>query len=71
MSELEQINQGVLKAIEKAGSQRALGKLLKRSQPAVHGYLHGKPHPLMALKIEKATGISRKLIRPDVFGNED
>lgn len=68
MSESGEINQGVQLAIQKAGSQRALGKLLDRSQPAVQGYLHGKPPPLIALKIEEVTGVSRKLIRPDVFG---
>lgn len=64
---------GALKAaVVKIGSQSAAGRLLGVSQAAVWGWLNVK---LMlpaehVLTVEAKTGISRHLLRPDVYGPE-
>lgn len=71
MSKPKQVNPGVAAAIEKAGGQHALAQLLNVSQPTVHHYLYENCPPERARDIEKATGISRSQIRPDIFEEEN
>jgi DNA-binding transcriptional regulator YdaS (Cro superfamily) len=71
----KQAHEGLIKAIEEAGGQRALAKLCgdKVSQGHVYNWLHrnknkGLP-PQYVLKIEKALGgkLTRYQLRPDIF----
>lgn len=62
------VNQGVLRAVEVAGSQMALADLLGVRQPAVFRWLYSNVTPERAKEIEDATGVPRGLIRPDIFG---
>jgi DNA-binding transcriptional regulator YdaS (Cro superfamily) len=57
-------------AIRVIGSQSATGRLLGVSQAAVWRWLHNsKVLPAeFVLKVERATGISRHDLRPDVYG---
>jgi DNA-binding transcriptional regulator YdaS (Cro superfamily) len=54
------------------GSQKATGKLINVSQPAIHKWITGKSKPSAknAIAIERAThgAITREQLRPDVFG---
>ncbi|KFL31423.1 hypothetical protein JP75_07645 [Devosia riboflavina] len=58
------------KAIEAAGSQRALAAILKVSQQVVsYRVQSGKGLSAEdALKVEASTGMSRHELRPDIFG---
>ncbi len=61
------------RAIELAGSQSALARKIGRAQGHIHYWLKGAKDgvpPLAAIQIEKALGgqVSRKELRPDVFG---
>ena len=64
------MNPGVALAIEKIGSQKLLAERLGVTQPAVSEWLYVSVPVIRAVEIEKATGVSCKLIRPDVFGEE-
>lgn len=56
------------RAIEKAGGQTALAKLVGRSQGAVSQWVRERKVPAeMAVKIERATGVPRYELRPDLF----
>ncbi|HEX5464420.1 MAG TPA: helix-turn-helix domain-containing protein [Burkholderiales bacterium] len=58
----------IQEAIEIVGSQKALADLLGVSQPAVCKWLHGARVPAeQVLRIEKATGVSRHDLRPDIY----
>lgn len=62
---------GLLKAIEIAGGQSGLAKLLGIKQGQISGWVRRDkkaPPPEYVLKIERLTGVSRHLLRPDVFG---
>lgn len=61
-------NPGVLAAIKKAGSMSALAKLCKVKQPAVHYWLYAKIPAERAMQLEELTGVSRRKIRPDLYG---
>jgi DNA-binding transcriptional regulator YdaS (Cro superfamily) len=57
------------KAVRAAGSQSAFGRLIGRRQSTVREWLKtGKVPPEAVLAVEKATGISRHRLRPDVYG---
>lgn len=61
------INPGIAEAIEKAGSQERLAELIGVRQPTIHHYLNTFCPAERAVEIERATGIPRARIRPDVF----
>ncbi|WP_313178950.1 YdaS family helix-turn-helix protein [Stenotrophomonas sp.] len=57
------------KAVTAAGSQLALACLLGIKAPSVSGWYDRKRVPAeRCIAIEKATGVSRHELRPDVFG---
>jgi DNA-binding transcriptional regulator YdaS (Cro superfamily) len=58
----------LMAACRKAGGQAALGRVINRSQSTVWEWLgSGLVHDIEAvLAIEKATGISRHQLRPDL-----
>lgn len=60
-------------AIRKAGSQTAFGKLIGKRQSVVHDWLRfNRPLPAeLVLAVEKATGVSRHDLRPDIYPRED
>lgn len=60
-------NQGIIEAIRTAGSQQALAQAIGVTQGAVSYYLRGRVPALRAVQIEKATGVPRAVIRPDLF----
>lgn len=59
-------------AVRKAGSQSAFARLTGRTQPSVHQLLvrGGLLWPDAVPLVEEATGISRHVLRPDIFGPE-
>ena len=58
----------IRKAIRLSGSQKKLASAIKHSQTSISYYLNGGGISAeVAIKIEKATGISRAEIRPDIF----
>lgn len=61
------------RAIAKAGSQAALARLTGISQPNFSRWLKaGRPVPAeAAIAIEKAVGVSRTELRPDLWPAED
>lgn len=61
--------QALEKAVEAAGGQSELARRLGKKQSHVWNWLHrDKKVPAdMALKIEKATGVSRHDLRPDLY----
>jgi DNA-binding transcriptional regulator YdaS (Cro superfamily) len=57
------------RAVQKAGNQAAIAVLCEVTPQAVNQWVQsGRPPARHVLKIEEATGISRHLLRPDVFG---
>jgi DNA-binding transcriptional regulator YdaS (Cro superfamily) len=54
-------------AIEKLGGPAVLAEILNITPQAV-GQWKGKPPAKRVLKIEEASGVSRHLLRPDIFG---
>ncbi len=62
-------NIGIEKAIEVAGSQAKLAKLLNVTQPAISHFLHCKCPVERAVQVERLTGVPRGLIRPDIYDN--
>lgn len=71
-------NKGLTQAIEKAGGQAALARLLAQQtgRPIRQGHIWAWIHrsrrvpPEMVLAIEDATGISRHELRPDLYPRE-
>jgi DNA-binding transcriptional regulator YdaS (Cro superfamily) len=62
------MNEALHRAILQAGSQRALGKAIGRSQQQVSNWARGRPVSAEnAIRIEKALGIPRHEIRPDLW----
>lgn len=57
------------KAIKIAGGQSALARLIGVQQEHVWYWLHksGKVSPIQVIPIEKATGVSRHDLRPDIY----
>lgn len=56
------------KAIEIAGNKTEMAKIVGRTRTAVS--VKVRPPPEWVLDIERATGISRHQLRPDIFGPE-
>ena len=68
-----QSDSALAKAVRKAGSQSAFGRMIGRRQSTVHDWLRDKK-PLPAefvLKVEAETGISRHFLRPDIYPREE
>lgn len=61
------------KAIEVAGGQSALGRLIGVRQQAIYSWVHGtgRAPAERVLAIEKATGVPRHELRPDIYPRED
>lgn len=60
-------------AIQKAGSQAALAKLIGAKQQNVWDWLNKgnkQVSPKFAIAIEEATGVSKHDLRPDIFGTD-
>lgn len=60
-------------AIDKAGGQAALARLIGVSQPSVWHWVH-KARRVPAefvLAVEEATGVSRHELRPDIYPVQD
>jgi len=64
-------NRGILEAIKRAGSQRALAEALNVSQPTIMKWLWENCPAERAVEVEKETGVSRAIIRPDLFGEPE
>ena len=60
-------NAGVLEAVRRAGSRPALARSLGVSVTAVRKYEQVNCPAERAVQIEAATGVSRELIRPDLW----
>lgn len=62
----------LLKAIEAAGGQSALARVLKIKAQSVQCWLQrGCVPPLKVLAIEAATGVPRHELRPDLYPLEE
>lgn len=58
------------RAVRKAGGQSKLGRLIGTSQQQVWRFLNltgGKVPAELVLRIEKATGVPRHALRPDIY----
>lgn len=66
-------NQALEAAIKKAGSQSALARMIGVTQRAVWRWLHEqKPLPAEhVLTVEAKTGITKELLRPDLYRADD
>lgn len=63
------MNTPIEKAVSLAGSQSELARRVGVRQGYIWKWLRaGKPPAERVLAIEKATGISRHELRPDIFG---
>lgn len=60
-------NKGIQAAIELAGSTYAMAEKLGCTQPLIQYWLYHSCPAERAIQIEQVYGISRKLIRPDLF----
>lgn len=61
-------------AIEKAGGQSAMARVCGVTQPTVWGWINTGRKILPAeyvLAVEGATGLSRHVLRPDLYPRED
>ena len=60
---------GIKHAVKKAGGQAALAKALEVSPARVWNWINRDPQvpAEMVLRIERATGVSRHLLRPDIY----
>jgi DNA-binding transcriptional regulator YdaS (Cro superfamily) len=66
---LHPIDPTLLKAIEHAGGMRALGRAIGATHQNIRQW---KRTPAsQVLKIERATGIHRSLLRPDIYPEKD
>ena len=68
MDELE----ALLEATRRAGGQAKIGVICGKTQPAVSGWIRRmKRLPAEhVLPVEAATGVSRHLLRPDIYPRE-
>lgn len=58
----------ILDAVKSVGGQSQLAKLLNLSTQAVNKWcVSGVVPPSRVLKIEEITGVSRSLLRPDLY----
>lgn len=59
-------------AVNIVGGQAALARVIGVSQPAVFKWVrNGRPGAVYVLAIEKATGVSRHDLRPDIYPLEE
>jgi DNA-binding transcriptional regulator YdaS (Cro superfamily) len=59
------------KAVKKAGGQKPLADAIGTTQGHIWLMLQrGKCGPSYVLPIEKATGVTRQQLRPDIFGDK-
>ena len=58
----------IKEAIKRAGGTTALAKAIGTSKQNIHIWDVAPPH--WCLSIEKATGVSRYNLRPDIYGRE-
>ena len=63
------MNQGLKQAIERAGSRNKLARLLGISHQALNKWQDVPVHHIIA--IERATGVHRSLLRPDLYVEPD
>ena len=72
MNETQPPLESLKEAVSRIGSQSATARLLGVTQAAVWGWLNrGTELPAKhVLPIEAATGVSKHLLRPDVYGPE-
>jgi DNA-binding transcriptional regulator YdaS (Cro superfamily) len=65
--------QAFKEALHRAGSQTVLAEILGKKQPAISKRLNGscRAEPDEAIAIERELGVSRQLLRPDIFGDVD
>ena len=65
-------NRGILEAIRRCTppSQREFARRMKVSQPTVIAWLYDNCPAERAVEVEKAMGVSRRIIRPDLFAEE-
>ena len=56
-------------AVQQAGSQSAFARIIGRRQSTVRFWLlHDRPLPAeLVLTVERATGVSRHALRPDIY----
>ena len=62
-------HRSLILALEAAGSQSALGRIVGKTQQGVSYWLKAGS-PLSGddcVRVEKATGVSRRVLRPDLF----
>jgi DNA-binding transcriptional regulator YdaS (Cro superfamily) len=66
------INTPLAAAVRVAGTQSAFARLIGRRQSTVHGWLRDSKHlpAEHVLTVERATGVSRHLLRPDLYPAE-
>lgn len=58
------------KAVAKAGGQSALAAAIGKTQGHISQWLRRKHIPAESvIAIERATGVSRRLLRPDLYGD--
>ncbi|MFA6125057.1 MAG: YdaS family helix-turn-helix protein [Sphingomonas sp.] len=72
MDQLPTPFEALQEAVRIVGGQSALGRLCKKAQPTVWKWLQSsKRLPAeQVLTVEAATGISRHLLRPDIYPEE-
>jgi DNA-binding transcriptional regulator YdaS (Cro superfamily) len=63
-------NRGVLEAIKRAGSQRALAEQMQVKQSTIHGWLWENISAERTIELEQKTSVSRRITRPDLFAVE-
>ena len=65
------MNQAFERAVEIAGGQSSLARAVGVSQPRVWNWLHKSLiSPEFVIPVEKATGVSRHELRPDIYPKE-
>lgn len=64
--------EALLEAVDKVGSQQNMADLCAVSQPTVSRWVNLSKQlpPEFVLKVEAATGVSRHLLRPDIYPRE-
>lgn len=65
---------GLVRALEKAGSQSALARICGVTQPTVWGWINAGRKMLpgeYVLSVERATGVSRHDLRPDLYPRDE
>lgn len=60
----------LMKAVQKLGSQRALAVEIGASQQNISCWLRSKLPAERVICVEKATGVPRSELRPDLFKTE-